>query len=117
MRFVAGRGAVVEKQAGALMQMAGVFLAEMQLAVRALAQKHRVKASGKRVHDGQGDARWERRCTTDKHRRARATACTAGKEMHDGRGVARRTSTAAPGEPLAHRTAGRGTLLLFGWCA
>ena len=46
-----------------------------------------------------------------------ATACTAGKEMHDGRGVARRTSTAAPGEPLAHRTAGRGTLLLFGWCA
>ena len=27
-----------------------------------------------------------------------ATACTAGKEMHDGRGVARRTSTAAPGQ-------------------
>ena len=30
-----------------------------------------------------------------------ATACTAGKEMHDGRGVARRTSTAAPGQPGA----------------
>ena len=29
------------------------------------------------------------------------TACTAGKEMHDGRGVARRTSTAAPGQPGA----------------
>lgn len=32
MRFVAGRGAVLEKLAGALMRMAGVFLAEMQLA-------------------------------------------------------------------------------------
>ena len=30
MRFVAGRGAVLEKLAGALMRMAGVFLAEMQ---------------------------------------------------------------------------------------
>ena len=107
----------MERLAGVLMRRVGVFLAEMQLAVRAVAQKHREEASGKRVHDGQGDARWERRCTTDKHRRARATACTAGKEMHDGRGVARRISTAAPGEPLAHRTAGCGTLLLFGWCA
>ena len=62
--------------AGALMRVAGVFLAEMQLAVRAVAQKHREEASGKRVHDGQGDARWERRCTTDKHRRARGTAGT-----------------------------------------
>ena len=44
---------------------------------------------GKRVHGWQGDARWERRCTTDKHRRARATGCMAGNEMHDGRGVAR----------------------------
>ena len=76
MRFVAGRGAVVEKQAGALMQMAGVFLAEMQLAVRAAAQRHREEAFGKRVHGWQGNARWERRCTTDKHRRARATAGT-----------------------------------------
>ena len=40
----------------------------------------------------QGDARWERRCTTDKHRRARATGCMAGNEMHDGRGVARLAS-------------------------
>ena len=81
--------------AGALMRMAGAFLAEMQLAVRAVAQKHREEASGKRVqdwqprarlarkytkgevlYDGQGDARWERRCTTDKHRRARGTAGT-----------------------------------------
>ena len=76
MRLVAGRGAVVEKQAGALMQMAGVFLAEMQLAVRAAAQRHREEAFGKRVHGWQGNARWERRCTTDKHRRARATAGT-----------------------------------------
>ena len=76
MRFVAGRGAVVEKQAGALMQMAGVFLAEMQLAVRAAAQRHREEAFGKRVHGWQGNARWERRCTTDKHRRARGTAGT-----------------------------------------
>lgn len=117
MRLVAGRGAVLEKLAGALMRMAGVFLAELQLAVRAVAQKYREEASGKRVqdwqprarqgnrvHGWQRDARWKRRCTT-------------GKEMHDGRGVARRASTAAPGEPLAHRTAGRGTLLLFGWCA
>ena len=72
MRFVAGRGAVLEKLAGALMRMAGVFLAEMQLPY----------------------APWRK----VKHRPAR-------------------TSTAAPGEPLAHRTAGRGTLLLFGWCA
>ena len=50
MRLVAGRGAVVERLAGALMRMAGVFLAELQLAVRAVAQKHREEASGKRVH-------------------------------------------------------------------
>ena len=65
------------------------------MAVRAVAQKYREEASGKRVQDwqprarlarrctkgevlygGQGDARWERRCTTDKHRRARGTAGT-----------------------------------------
>ena len=140
MRFVAGRGAVAEKQAGALMQMAGVFLAEMQLAgalmrrggvflaamqlaVRAVAQKHREEASGKRMQDGQPGAWLARKCTKGEVLYGRqgdarlATGCTAGKEMHDGRGVARRTSTAAPGEPLAHRTAGCGTLLLFGWCA
>lgn len=80
---------------GALMRVAGVFLAEMQLAVRAAVQSHREEASGKRVLDGQagarrarrctkgevlygrqGDARWERRCTTDKHRRARGAAGT-----------------------------------------
>ena len=76
MRFVAGRGAVLEKLAGALMRMAGVFLAEMQLAVRAAAQRHREEAFGERVHGWQGNARWERRCTTDKHRRARGTAGT-----------------------------------------
>ena len=96
MRFVAGRGAVAKLLlAGALMRMAGVFLAEMQLAVRTVAQKYREEASGKRVQDwqprarlarrctkgevlygGQGDARWERRCTTGKHRRARGTAGT-----------------------------------------
>ena len=47
----AGRGAVAKLLlAGALMRMAGVFLAEVQLAVRAVAQKHREEASGKRVH-------------------------------------------------------------------
>ena len=86
-----------------------------------------VEASGRGVR--QANARW-------------ATGCMAGKEMHEGsgvvrqarrckignrvhgwqgnarwKGVARRISTAAPGEPLAHRTAGCGTLLLFGWCA
>ena len=76
MRFVAGRGAVLEKLAGALMRMAGVFLAEMQLAVRAAAQRHREEAFGKRVHGWQGNARWERRCTTDEYRRARGTAGT-----------------------------------------
>ena len=47
--------------AGALMRRVGVFLAEMQLAgahrcvmaVRAVAQKHREEASGKRVQDWQ----------------------------------------------------------------
>ena len=78
---------------------------------------------GNRVHGWQRDARWKRRCTAGKEMHdgqgdaRRERCCTAGKEMHDGRGVARRASTAAPGEPLAHRTAGRGTLLLFGWCA
>ena len=103
----AGRGAVAKLLlAGALMRMAGAHRCVM--AVRALAQKHREEASGKRVqdwqprarlarkytmgealHDGQApprqgnrvhgwqrDARWERRCTTDKHRRARGTAGT-----------------------------------------
>ena len=45
---------------GALMRVAGVFLAEMQLAgvhhcvmaVRTVAQKYREEASGKRMQDG-----------------------------------------------------------------
>ena len=90
--------------AGALMRMAGAFLAEIQLAVRAVAQKHREEASGKRVQDWQAGARLARRCTM-------------GDALHGWQGDARRASTAAPGEPLAHRTAGCGTLLLFGWCA
>ena len=62
----AGRGAVAKLLlAVALMRMAGVFLAEMQLAgahrcvmaVRAVAQKHREEASGKRVQDWQAGAR------------------------------------------------------------
>ena len=80
MRFVAGRGAVAKLLlAGALMRMAGVFLAEMQLAgahrcvmaVRAVAQKHREEASGKRVQDWQPRARLARRCTM-------------GEALHDG---------------------------------
>ena len=75
------------------------------------------------MQDGQPGAWLARKCTKGEVLYGRqgdarlATGCTAGKEMHDGRGVARRTSTAAPGEPLAHRTAGRCGLLLFGWCA
>ena len=120
----AGRCAVAKLMlAGALMRMSWAFLAEMQLAVRAVAQKHREEASGKRMQDGQPGAWLARKCTKGEVLYGRqgdarlATGCTAGKEMHDGRGVARRTSTAAPGEPLAHRTAGRCGLLLFGWCA
>ena len=87
MRFVAGRGAVVEKLAGALMRMAGVFLAEMQLAgvhhcvmaVRAVAQKHREEASGKRVKDCQPRARLARRCTM-------------GEALHDGQAPPRQGS-------------------------
>ena len=70
MRFVAGRvhrggeagrGAVAKLLlAVALMRVAGVFLAEMQLAgahhcvmpLRTAAQKHREEASGKRMQDG-----------------------------------------------------------------
>ena len=57
--------------AGALMRVAGVFLAEMQLAVRAVAQKHREEASGKRVQDWQPRARLARKCTM-------------GEALHDG---------------------------------
>ena len=161
MRLVAGRGAVVEKLAGALMRVVGVFLADMQLPYapwrrsigkRLLASECKIgkrvrgwqgdarrarrctmgealhdgqapPRQGNRVHGWQRDARWKRRCTAGKEMHdgqgdaRRERCCTAGKEMHDGRGVARRASTAAPGEPLAHRTAGCGTLLLFGWCA
>ena len=71
MRFVAGRGAVLEKLAGALMRMAEAFLAEKQLVVRTAAQRHREEASGKRVLDGQAGAR-------------RARRCTMGEALHDG---------------------------------
>ena len=105
MRFVAGRGAVVEKQAGALMRMAGVFLAEMQLAgahrcvmaVRTAAQRHREEASGKRVLDGQAGAR-------------RARRCTMGEALHDGQAPPRQGN-------WVHGWQTRAGLLLFGWCA
>ena len=100
MRLVAGRGAVVERLAGALMRMAGVFLAEMQLAgahrcvmaVRAVAQKHREEASGKRVQDWQLGARLASGFTI-----GRRVELALDEQMHDGQ-------------------AGAG-LLLFGWCA
>ena len=85
MRLVAGRGAVVEKLAGALMRVVGVFLADMQLPYapwrrsigkRLLASECKI---GKRVRGWQGDARWEMRCT-------------AGKEMHDGQAPQRQGS-------------------------
>ena len=93
-------------------------------------------ALDEQMHDGQASARLARRCTMGEALHgwqgdARlARRCTMGEALHDGQaplrqgnrvygwqGDARRASTAAPVEPLAHRTAGCGTLLLFGWCA
>ena len=85
MRFVAGRGAVAKLLlAGALMRVAGVFLAEMQLAVRAVAQKHREEASGKRVHDGRGVARRTSTAAPGQPRARLARKCTMGEALHDG---------------------------------
>ena len=59
-------------------------------AVRAVAQKHREEAFGKRVHGWQGDARRERCCTAGKEMQdwqlgARlARRCTMGEALHDG---------------------------------
>ena len=92
--------------AGALMRMAGAFLAEIQLAVRAVAQKHREEASGKRVQDWQPGARLETSCTAGKEMHegrgvARlARRCTTGKEMHEGRGVVRQARKCTMGEAL-----------------
>ena len=66
---VAGRDAVAERLAGALMRMAGAHRCVM--AVRALAQKHREEASGKRVQDWQPRARLARKYTM-------------GEALHDG---------------------------------
>ena len=110
MRFVAGRvhrggepgrGAVAKLLlAGAPMRMAGVFLAEMQLpgahrcvmAVRAVAQKHREEASGKRVQDWQPRARLASGFTI-----RRRVELVLDELMHDGQADA--------------------GLFLFGWCA
>ena len=102
MRFVAGRvrrggeagrGAVAKLLlAGALMRMAGVFLAEVQLAVRAVAQKHREEASGKRVQDWQAGARLASGFTI-----GRRVEFALDEQMHDGQADA--------------------GLFLFGWCA
>ena len=78
--------------AGALMRMAGVFLAEVQLAVRAVAQKHREEASGKRVQDWQAGARLASGFTI-----GRRVEFALDEQMHDGQADA--------------------GLLLFGWCA
>ena len=106
----------MEKLAGALMRVAWVFLAEMQLAVRAVAQKHREEASGKRVQDWQPRARLARKCTT-------------GEVLYCRQGDARRATACTPGQPGAwlatrctmeealHGWQARAGLLLFGWCA
>ena len=89
----AGRGAVAKLLlAGALMRMAGVFLAEVQLAVRAVAQKRREEASGKRVQDWQAGARLASGFTI-----GRRVELALDEQMHDGQADA--------------------GLLLFGWCA
>ena len=86
------------------------------MAVRAVAQKHREEASGKRVQDWQPRARLARKCTKGEVLYGRqgdarlATACTADKEMHDGQGDARWKRRCTAGK----RVPG---LLLFGWCA
>ena len=73
--------------AGALMRMAGVFLAEMQLAVRAVAQKHREEASGKRVQDWQAGARLASGFTI-----GRRVELALDEQMHDGQASARLAS-------------------------
>ena len=78
--------------AGALMRMAGVLLAEVQLAVRAVAQKCREEASGKRVQDWQAGARLASGFTI-----GRRVELALDEQMHDGQADA--------------------GLLLFGWCA
>ena len=65
--------------AGALMRRVGVFLAEMQLAVRAVAQKHREEASGKRVQDWQAGARLASGFTI-----GRRVEFALDEQMHDG---------------------------------
>ena len=65
MRFVAGRSAVLEKLAGALMRMAGVFLAEIQLA-------------GTPLRRGWPCALWRRSVG----KRLPASECKIGKQVH-----------------------------------
>ena len=90
--------------------MAGAFLAEIQLAVRAVAQKHREEASGKRVKDCQPRARLARRCTM-------------GEALHDGQAPPRQGNRVHGWQRDARWkrrcTAGKRVpgLLLFGWCA
>ena len=88
MRVVAGRSAVAKLLlAGALMRVAWVFLAEMQLAgahrcvmaVRTVAQKHREEASGKRVQDWQPGARLASGFTI-----GRRVEFALDEQMHDG---------------------------------
>ena len=81
--------------AGALMRRVGVFLAEMQLAVRAVAQKHREEASGKRVQDWQAGARLASGFTI-----GRRVELALDEQMHDGQASARLARRCTMGEAL-----------------
>ena len=81
--------------AGALMRMAGASLAEMQLAVRTVAQKHREEASGKRVQDRQAGARLASGFTI-----GRRVELALDEQMHDGQASARLARKCTMGEAL-----------------
>ena len=74
--------------AGELMRVVGVFLAEMQLAVR-------TAANGRARRGAEASGRGFRQASA-----RLATACTAGKEMHEGRGVVRQARRCTMGEAL-----------------
>ena len=86
-----------------LFRSVGVFLAEMQLAgahrcvmaVRAVAQKHREEASGKRVQDRQAGARLASGFTI-----GRRVELPLDEQMHDGQASARLARKCTMGEAL-----------------
>lgn len=108
----AGRGAVAKLLlAGALMRMAGVFLAEMQLAVRTAANgraRRGAEASGRGFR--QASARLATACTPERPGAWLVTRCTMGEALHDGQAQPRQGNR-------VHGWQADAGLLLFGRCA